>query len=995
MRRLTWHVRIALMFFVVVAAAVAVPPAAAGPVPERLYGAMQWRLVGPFRGGRALAVSGVRGRGATFYFGAVGGGVWKTVNAGETWTPLFDGQPVASIGALAVAPSNPNVIYVGTGEADMRSDISFGAGMFKSSDGGATWTAIGLRETRQIGRILVDPRNPDVVLVAALGHAYGPNPERGVFRTTDGGRTWTKTLYRDDQTGAIDLAAAPDDFNTIYAGLWNARRPPFSVYAPSNGPGGGLFKSIDGGATWHELTGNGLPSGTLGRMGVAVAGGQHGRRVYALIDAEGGGLYRSDDTGEHWTLVGTDRRIRSRAWYFSGVTVDPKDADTVYVCNVSIHRSTDGGRTFVPVKGAPGGDDYHSIWIDPDDNRRMIFGSDQGVGVSLDGGATWSSWFNQPTAQIYHVATDNRFPYMIYGAQQDSGTVGITSRSDYGQITFRDWSPVAGGESGFIVPDPANPDVVYGGNTNGQLFKWWRRTGQMQDISPVPTGSEEGGDVGRLQYRFPWTAAVAFSARAPYALYQGAQMLFKTVDGGQRWTIASPDLTQRKKAAPSSGDQALDARDETSGVVSTIAPSSSAPAVIWVGTDNGVIQVTRDGGSRWRDVTPQGLPMWSRVSTIAASPFDAATAYAAIDRHERDDVAPYLYRTRDFGKTWTLITNGIEAPAYTFVVREDPKRRGLLYAGTETGAFVSFDDGDDWQRLQLNLPVSSVRDLVVHGDDLVAATHGRGFWVLDNVTPLRQADASVESAAAHLYAPAVATRVRRNENADTPLPPETPAGRNPPAGATIDYVLNAAPDGPVRLEIVDAAGSVVRAFSSADATGDSRARRADEPTDFPSYWLRIPAPLPANPGMNRFVWDLRHPKPKALRFGYAMTAVPGEDTPGAPEGALVLPGTYQVRLTVNGRTETQPLVVRQDPRVTPAPGALARQHTFLMQLAKAMADSAEAAGGSAPDRARALTRLNAVFAELATAAQGADTAPTAQLEAAYRDARRRLDALLK
>ena len=979
-------------------AALATPVAQTEPVPATLYGAMAWRMIGPFRAGRALAVSGVPGQPDLFYFGAVDGGVWRSPNAGETWSPIFDGQRVASIGALAVAPSDPSVIYVGSGEADMRSDISFGGGMFKSTDAGASWNAIGLADTRQIGRILVDPHNPDVVLVAALGHAYAANPDRGVYRSADGGRSWNRTLFKDDDTGAISLAADPTDFQTIYAALWNVKRPPFTVYAPSDGPGGGLYKSTDAGLTWHELTGHGLPGGTFGRIGVAVAAG--GKRVYAIVTTDqkdASGLYRSDDSGASWTLVGTDPRIRERSWYFSEVAIDPKNPDIVYLPNVSIQKSTDGGRTFTAIKGAPGGDDYHALWIDPDDARHMILGSDQGAAVSLDGGATWSSWYNQPTAQMYHVSTDNQFPYWVYGAQQDSGTVGTTSRSDYGQITFRDWMPVGAGESGMIFPDPGNPDIVYGGSTGGLLFRWSRRTGQVEDISPWPRANGISGEIADATHRFPWTSALAISPQPPYALYQGSQVLFRSANGGQRWSIISPDLSHRTKAAPSSGRADLDARDTTSGLIYTIAPSPVAPQQIWIGTDNGVIQLTRDGGRTWRDVTPDGLPMWSKVSTIDASRADAGTAYAAVDRHERDDVAPYLYRTHDFGKTWTKITTGLPTPGYTFVVRADPVRKGLLFAGTELGPYVSFDDGDHWQGLRLNLPTVSIRDLTIHGDDLVAATHGRSFWILDDITPLRQATAGVAAAPAHLYKPETAIRIRRSEIKDTPLPRETPAGRNPPSGAIIDYVLNRAPAGPITLEIVDAAGKVVRSYASADATSDSRPRSPNEAAVFPTFWLRVPPPLSTQPGMNRFVWDLRYPKPRALQFDYDISGVAGDDTPANPEGPLALPGTYQARLTVDGQRYTAPLVVKQDPRVPIAPVVLAAQHALQMQLVSALAASADGVqrAGAGTPAGRAIAAINQELASLLTSLDTADAAPQAQVADAYRDAKSRLDKLLK
>ena len=886
-------------------------------VADNFYSVMQWRCIGPHRGGRVLAVSGVRGEPYTFYFGAVAGGVWKTIDAGRTWTPIFDSQPIASIGALAVSTSDPNIIYVGTGEADMRSDISFGAGVYKSTDAGKTWVYSGLNETRQIGRVLVDPKDSDIVLVAALGHGFGPNSERGVYRTTDGGKTWTRVLYKDENTGAIDLAYDPDNSRTVYASLWNARRPAYSTYAPITGPGGGLYKSTDGGATWKEIAGHGLPAGTLGRIGVDVVAGQHGKRVYALIDAgSASGLYRSDDGGEDWNLVSTEPRILGRGWYFGEVRSDPKNPDTVYVSNVSLYRSIDGGKNFKAIRGAPGGDDYHSLWIDPENPRRMIAGVDQGTIITLNGGETWSSWYNQPTAQFYHVAVDNQFPYWVYGAQQDSGTAAVVSRSDYGQITYRDWHPIGAGESGYILPDPVNPQIVYGGSTGGELYRFDTKTGQVQDVSPTP--AEIGA---KVRHRYPWTTPIAFSFQAPRALYQASQFLMKTVDGGNSWKTVSPDLTLRP------GEKEADAK----GVIYTIAPSPVAAGTIWVGSDNGLIQLTRNDGQTWNDVSPPGLPPWSMISLVDASAHDVATAYAAIDRHQMDDVAPHIYRTHDFGKTWTEITNGIPATAYVRAVREDPIRKGLLFAGTETGVYVSFNDGELWQPLQLNLPVTAVRDLIVKGNDLVVATHGRSFWILDDISPLRELTADAVAAGVYLFRPATATRIRKNVAHDTPLPPETPAGKNPPAGAIIDYSLQSVPAGEVTLEIIDGAGVLVRKYSTNDQPG-----KIDDTQSFPTYWFNPPAPLSKKVGLNRFVWDLRYERPQALRYGYSIAAAYGEDAIMVPEGPLVSPGVYQVKLTVDGRSYTAPLSVKMDPRVKVAPLALSQQTSLEMTIIEGM-----------------------------------------------------------
>ncbi|HEY6121532.1 MAG TPA: hypothetical protein VIV66_16345 [Pyrinomonadaceae bacterium] len=986
------------------------------PVAPEFLSALQWRCIGPHRGGRVLAVSGVRGEPNTFYFGAVGGGVWKTIDAGRTWTPIFDDQPVASIGALAVSQSDPNIIFVGTGEADMRSDISFGAGIYKSTDAGKSWNFLGLADTRQIGRILIDPKNPQLVLVAALGHGFGPNQERGVFRSSDGGASWAKVLYKGENTGAIDLAFDPDNTRTVYASLWNARRPPWSTYAPITGPGGGLYKSTDAGESWKELTGGGLPSGNVGRIGIDVARGQHGRRVFALIDAvREGGLYRSDDAGATWTRVSTEPRILSRGWYFGEVRIDPKNPDLVYVSNVSLYRSGDGGKSFIAIRGAPGGDDYHSLWIDPDNPQRMISGVDQGTLVTVNGGQTWSSWYNQPTAQFYHVAVDNQFPYWVYGAQQDSGTAAVVSRSDYGLITFRDWHPIGAGESGYILPDPANPDIVYGGSTGGELYRWDRKTGQVQDVTP--TLAQVGVEV---RQRYPWTTPIAFSARPPYTLYQASQFLYATKDGGNHWQRLSGDLTIQP------GVKESDAK----AVIYTIAPSRTEPNTVWIGTDNGLIKLTRDGGKTWRDVSIEGLAAWSTVSMIDPSPIDTGSAYAAIDRHQSDDVAPYIYRTRDFGKTWVKITNGLPANAYVHAVREDSIRKELLFAATEMGVFVSFDDGTQWQSLQINMPISPVRDLVIKDNDLVIATHGRSFWILDDISPLREINSITSSEDAHLFKPATGIRLRKNESRDTPLPPETPAGKNPPAGAIIYYSLKSTPSRDITLEILDSSGEPVQRVSSSDPPA-----KAGDLQSFPDYWLKPSTPLTKNAGLNRFVWNLRYDRPRALRYGYSIAAAFGEDAILEPEGPLAIPGRYQVRLLVNGKSYTSPLELKMDPRVKFTAAALAQQLALQKQIVAALRESstmiaelqntrrqlasirgdtgnnssqaqitdavqsldktiAGLLGGPpqfpAPLEATA-SSLNNALASLLNSVDGADAPPTAAADAAYLAYRRILD----
>jgi photosystem II stability/assembly factor-like uncharacterized protein len=949
----------------VLAAAPAEPPAE-GAVPVAgaaagtgldpgLLSTLRWRLIGPFRGGRTVAAVGVPGQPDVFYVGVNNGGVWKTDDAGRTWRPLFDGQPTQSIGALAVAASDPRVIYAGSGEGLQRPDLSVGDGIYKSTDGGETWEHLGLRDGQQIPALLVDPHDPNRVFAAVLGHPYGPNAERGVFRSTDGGHSWEKVLYRDENTGAVDLAFDPADPRILYAALWAARQAPWEIGASFQVPGSGLYKSTDGGGSWQPLT-RGLPSAAegLGRIGIGVAPSQPGR-VYLQVDADArrGGLYRSDDGGGSWQRVNSEPRIWGRGGDFAEVEVDPKDPDKVYVCNTSTYRSTDGGVSFTAFKGAPGGDDYHRIWIDPDRPQVLLLAGDQGAAVSLNGGVTWSSWYNQPTAQFYHVITDDRFPYWVYGGQQESGSAGIVSRGNDGEITFRDWHPVGAEEYGYVAPDPLHPNLIYGGKV--QRFDW--ATGEVQDVSPEAVRSGE--------IRYVRTLPLLFSPVDPRILYFGASVLFKTTDGGRSWQTISPDLTRRKPAVPpvlgpfAAGDPQHGAHR---GVIYTVAPSFQDVDQLWVGTDDGLIQLTRDGGRHWQDVTPPALTPWSKVSVMEASHFDPAAAYAAVNRFRLDDLRPHVYRTRDYGKSWQEITRGIPDGEVVNAVRGDPVRRGLLFAATERGVYVSLDDGDSWQSLRLNLPATSVRDLAVHGADLVAGTHGRSFWVLDDVSPLRQLDAGMTAATAppaHLFRPAAAWRLRRGLYTDTPLPPDEPAGTNPPDGAVIDYLLRGGPapgtgaaaglpatpgatpvpgaGEVVLVEIFDAAGGLVRRFSTADRPPPVDPRELP----IPMYWVRPAAALPAGPGMHRFVWDLRYPPPDALNHEYPISAVV-HDTPPEPLGPLVLPGTYQVKLTAFGQSFQQPLEVRMDPRVRTHPNSLTGQLKLASGIAEAMARDAAA-----------------------------------------------------
>ncbi|HTA22617.1 MAG TPA: hypothetical protein VK763_03715 [Terriglobales bacterium] len=888
--------------------------AQAQTVSPELFSALKWRLIGPFRGGRAVAVAGIPGNATTFYFGAVDGGVWQTTDAGVVWKPIFDSQHVASIGALAVAPSDPQVIYAGTGESDIRSDLSSGDGIYKSTDGGQTWSNVGLRDTKQISRIMIDPRDARVVYVAALGHAYTPNAERGVFKSTDGGANWTKVLDQGPDIGASDLAIATGNPDVLFATVWRARRPPWSTYPPIGGPGSGLYRSRDGGATWMRLTGTSLPDGDWGRTAVGVSA--DGKRVYALIDAKKGGLYRSDDGGDSWVLANSDRRITSRAWYFGSITVDAQNPDIIYIPNVALYRSEDGGKTISVLRGAPGGDDYHQIWVDPKDSSRMVLATDQGTTVSINYGKTWSTWYNQPTAQLYHVITDDRFPYAVYGNEQDSGAVGVKSRGDSGQITPRDWFPASGSESGYIAIDPNDPNILYVTETLGGVSRFDLRTSFSQNITPWPV-QNWGSEIVDRKYRDPWTPVLLFSPFDKKTLYLGTQFVMKTLDGGLHWETISPDLTGSTRREgdkkPDGPPTVENAKERGYGVVYTIAPSALNGDLIWAGSDTGLIHITRDGGKSWKDVTPKGLTDWGKISLIEASHFDAAEAYAAVDRHRLDDRQPYLYRTRDYGATWQAITNGISEPSFLRAVREDPRVRGLLYAATEFGVYVSFDDGDHWQSLQLNLPVTAVHDLVIHGDDLVIATHGRSFWILDDITPLRQTSAAIKAGTSWLYQPGTAMRVDNDTFPGTPLPPEEPTAQNPPNGAVIDYYLKSAAS-QVKLEMFDGQQKLVRSFASKNKDVTL------PPMAIAERWFPKPDRLEKTAGMHRFVWNLAWGS-----SGSDGGPPQDEDDFFAPHGPRAVPGNYQVRLTVDGKTWTQPLTVAMDPRSAATPEELAKQ----------------------------------------------------------------------
>jgi photosystem II stability/assembly factor-like uncharacterized protein len=880
-------------FLLVVFSILLITTAALAQYNPESFSAMKWRLVGPHRGGRVTTVAGIPGKPAIYYFGTPGGGVWKTTDGGRVWKPIFDDAHVASIGALALAPSNPDIIYVGTGEE------TAGRGMYKSIDGGKTWTQAGLKDTRYITAILVDPRDPNIVIASARDY-WAAGPGRGIFRTTDGGQTWTKVFFKDDKTSVVDMVAAPDDPRIVFAATYNLVIDPNQRRAL--GSDSQIFKSTDEGATWQQLSGAGLPEAARGSIGLAVAPTTNGKRVYAIINS---GFFRSDDGGTSWQRSTNDPRITGST-FFGKTYTDPRNPDVVYVMQTSIYRSTDGGKTFASYKGAPSGEDQHVLWIDTDDTERMILGSDQGAIVSLDGGHTWSDWFTQPTGQFYHVITDNGFPYRAYAAQQDSGSVAVLSRSDFGQITYRDWFSTGAFESGYIAPDPSNANLVYSVGWYGSVFRLDRTTGQIATVFAP-----------RVSYRYTWETPLVFSPRDPKTMYLGMQYVLKTSDGAQTWAEISPDLTAK---TPSPDAQ---------GVIQAIAPSAAQTGEIWVGTSTGLVQLTRDNGASWNNVTPPGLPERLEIRLIEASAVDAETAYVIAAAF--GDSQPYIYRTHDAGKSWQKIVSGLPEKSIARVVREDPLRKGLVYAGTETGVYVSFDSGDHWQSLQLNLPTTSVRDLNVHGSDLVVATYGRGLWILDDLSPLRQMSAAMTSGNAYLFHPSTAVRVRWDNHPDTPLPADTPAGENPPEGAILYYYLNSSGAKQISMEIRDERGDIVRQFSSKAPSAEQR------PKNVPDYWFGPAEILPTKAGLNRFVWNLEWPHPDTLTYNFRGRhidyieytlpdhAIAGKTPVNQPPGPLAVPGKYEVVLTVDGKTYRQPLVVALDPRVRVAPGDLEAQ----------------------------------------------------------------------
>lgn len=870
------------------------------PVPTHHYSDMKYRMIGPFRAGRTVGAVGIPSQPNVFFIGVNNGGVWKTDDYGRTWNPIFDNESTGSIGDIAVSASNPNVIYVGTGEGLHRPDLSTGDGMFKSIDGGKTWKHIGLKDVQQVGRVVVHPTNPNIVMVAGLGHPYGANEERGVFRSRDGGATWEKVLYINHNTGAIQVEFDPTNPETIYADMWEHQEGPWENGSFS-GTNSGLYKSIDGGTSWRKLA-IGLPDGQqgLGRIGFGISQ-SNPNRIFATVDArENGGIYRSDDGGETWRLIQSDRRLWGRGSDFAEIRVHPKNSDIVYIANVASYRSFDGGLSWTSFKGAPGGDDYHRIWINPNQPDIMLLVADQGAVVTVNAGRTWSSWYNQPTAQLYHVSTDNQFPYWVYGGQQESGSIGVASRSNGGQISFRDWMGVGADEYAYIAVDPLNPDMIYG----GRVTRFNKKTGQVQNITPEAMRSGK--------YRFLRTLPLQFHQADPHALLFATNVLWKTTNGGQSWDVISPDLTRKQPEVPSSiGDFKNNnlSNMPQRAVIYSISSSPLDKDIIWAGTDDGLVHVTNDGGKTWKDVTPTALSSWDKISQIDAGHFDKNTAYISVNAFRKDDLRPHIFKTHDGGATWTEIVSGMNTSGSVNVVREDLKQPGLLYAGTEREVYFSMDDGANWQSLRLNMPATSIRDLVVHENDLVIGTHGRSIWILDEVAPLRGMTLAMKSQQPMLFDPSLATRVRDNMFTDTPLPIEEPTGENPPDGAILDYILhNKATE--VKLEITDAKGNLIRFFSSKKVVNKLDSTQLQHPL----YWIRDSQGLSVMPGHHRFIWDLRYAEPAGSARSLNIAAV-YKNTPSSPMGPFVHPGKYTVRLIVDGITSEKIIEVRMDPRV--------------------------------------------------------------------------------
>jgi photosystem II stability/assembly factor-like uncharacterized protein len=925
-------------------AAEAIPRSASGatrdeqPALWQVASDLKWRMIGPFRGGRTRAVAGVPTQPDVFYIGAVDGGVWKTSDAGRTWQPIFDAQPTQSIGAIGVAPSDPNILYVGSGEGLHRPDLSVGDGIYRSADAGRTWTHMGLRDGQQIADLAIDPHDPNRVFVAVLGHPYGPNSERGIYRSLDAGQSWQQVLFKDENTGGSAVTLDPSHPQVVYATLWQDRLGPWEDKNQFQGTGGGLFKSTDGGATWHKLT-RGLPDNTS-QVNLTICASQPDR-IYAVVgtnepgeysSAAGLGVFRSDDAGESWTRITTDPRpaLRIGGGDLPVLRVDPKNPDVVYSAGLVTMKSVDGGRQWQPLRGAPGGDDYQNLWINPTNPDIIALVSDQGAVVTLNGGSTWSSWLNQPTAQLYHVSTAPTFPYRVCAGQQESGSLCIASRGNDGSVTQRDWHPVGAIEYGYVAPDPLDPDVVYGaGRTNVSKFHW--STGLVEDVTPIPV--KGAGD------RADRTEPLLFSPTDPHTLYYAANKLYRTRDGGRSWDTISPDLTREQPGIPASvGTMHQPNIEKQRGAIYALGVSPRNGDILWAGTDDGLIWLSRDGGKNWSNITPPALTPWSKVTQIEASHFDADTAYVSVSRMRIDDMHPYVFRTRDRGQTWESISAGLTADAPVNAVREDTQRRGLLFAATETTVWASLDDGAHWDSLQLNLPHTSMRDLAIHDDDLILGTHGRSIWILDDISPLRQID-TVHLKQAALLRPAPAYRVARSTWTDTPIPPDEPLGTNPPAGAVIDYFLPRDAKGVVTLEILDGTGELVRRFRSDDPPDMSEEELAREL--IPQYWIAMPRILPKTAGMHRWVWDMHYPAPTSTTRGFPISAVP-HATPRLPLGPLAVSGNYRIRLTVDGRQLEQPLALQADPRVHASPEDLQQQFELSATVARLLTRSSQA-----------------------------------------------------
>ncbi|HLG63519.1 MAG TPA: hypothetical protein VKY19_16385 [Ktedonosporobacter sp.] len=924
-------------------------------IKPHMLNALEWRLIGPFRAGRVVATAGDPVNPQVFYFGSTGGGVWKTSDGGLLWENVSDGFfKRASVGALAVAPSDPNVLYVGMGETTIRGNVSHGDGVYKSTDGGKTWQFLGLEDTRHIGKICIHPQNPDLVYLAAQGHAHGPNAERGVYRSHDGGKIWQRVLFRSEKAGASDLALDPNNPRILYASFWETIRLPHTLI--SGGEGSGIFKSTDGGETWKEITRNqGLPKGLLGKIGLAISPVKAGR-VWAIVEAEDGAVFRSDDWGETWQRLSEERPLRARAWYYQHIIADTQDADTVWVLNVQAWRSIDGGRTFseVPVTHA----DTHALWIDPNNARRMIMGHDGGASISFNGGESWSTPYNQPTTEFYHVTTDNRVPYRVYGAQQDNTTICVPNRSSWAGITQSDWYDIGGGESGYIAVRPDNPNIVYAGNYQGYITRYDHSTRQSRNISVWPELAS-GWGAGDLKYRFQWTCPIVLSPHDPNILYQTGNYVFRTTNEGQSWQIISPDLTRNDPSKMEASGGPITKDNTGAEYYCTIFAFVESPlkrGLFWAGSDDGLVHVSQDGGETWNNVTPPTLPEWALISIIEASPHDPATAYVAATCYKQDDFKPYLFKTNDYGQNWTEIVTGIPDNDFTRVIREDPSRRGLLFAGTETGIYVSFDDGSHWQSLRLNLPVVPIHDLVIKDSDLIVATHGRSFWVLDDITPLRQISEEIQDRAAFLFSPRPTVRFITNmgfsrapgaggkyfrmtgtvmvtmrreqkpngESFDRCLD----AGQNPPDGVIVTYYLKEQPEGEVKLTFLDAQGNEIKSFSSAEPEKPANNKNGAKGPE------KKEVRVPKNVGANRFIWDMRYPE--AAKVDDFM----GMDGPiAAPVAA---PGQYQVRLTVGGQEYTQPFEIQKDPRIAASVEDLQAQFALRMRIRDKATETHEA-----------------------------------------------------